>query len=257
MKHLIILIFTGLVMSCGSGSQKTAGKTDNMENLRGKWNLIELEGETIRTDRPLYLDLSEDDKVAGFVGCNRVMGSYETRDGKKIKFDNLATTRMTCPQIELEGKVVKMFASINFYEVKDEMLLLSGEEGKPLAIFQKSEENGIVNKYWKLKTLNGQEVEMAENQEREQYMILRSDQSVDGFAGCNHFNGKYELDGHDKISFDQNMAVSLKACLDVEVDERAFLDVFSQVDQYLVDQDDLTWMDSQGDVIATFEAVYF
>lgn len=30
---------------------------------------------------------------------------------------------------------------------------------------------------------------MAENQEKEQYFILKSDGTVSGFAGCNQFNG--------------------------------------------------------------------
>ncbi len=53
----------------------------------------------------------------------------------------------------------------------------------------------ITEKYWKLVTLEGQKVTMAQNQEREMYFMLKKDQNqVRGFAGCNTFNGTYIME---------------------------------------------------------------
>lgn len=257
MERLIILLFTCIMMSCGSGTNKSTESKQNENALQAKWELTELEGDVITGERPIYLELSADHKVTGFVGCNRVMGSYQTSDGNQIRFENMATTRMSCPQIELEGQILEILDMVDRFKIQNGMVSLSAGEGSVLAVFRKMDESDIVNKYWKLKTLNDEPVVMDENQEREQFFMLRGDQTVNGFAGCNQFNGQYELKGEDQIKFNKNMAVTLKACPDVEVDERGFLDVFPAAEGYLLKGDDLTLLDEDGTALATFEAVYF
>ena len=57
-----------------------------------------------------------------------------------------------------------------------------------------ADNNSVINKYWKLITLEGQKVTMSENQEREAHFILKPEQnSITGFAGCNTFGGTYTL----------------------------------------------------------------
>jgi len=59
------------------------------------------------------------------------------------------------------------------------------------------------------------------------------------------------------MKFNENMAVSLKACLDMDVDERRFLDVFPAADRYIDEGDHLILLDDSGEELVTFEAVYF
>jgi len=121
------------------------------------------------TDR-FILDLSEDQKVSGFTGCNRVMGSYEISSGNKVQFENLATTRMACPNLDLENKILKLLDSANHFKIENETAYLSRGEGPVLIELRRMEDSDIVNKYWKLKSLGGEPVVMAENQEREQFL---------------------------------------------------------------------------------------
>lgn len=257
MQRLVLLIFAGMIIGCGPDSDQNNDNGQDVKAFQTKWEIIGMDGDEIRADRPVYIDLSEDQKVSGFAGCNRVMGSYEISSGNKVQFENLATTRMACPNLDLENKILKLLDSANHFKIENETAYLSRGEGPVLIELRRMEDSDIVNKYWKLKSLGGQPVVMAENQEREQFFMLRGDETVSGFSGCNHFNGQYKLAGEKKMKFNENMAVSLKACLDMDVDERRFLDVFPAADRYIDEGDHLILLDDSGEELATFEAVYF
>lgn len=115
----------------------------------------------------------------------------------------------------------------------------------------------LVNKYWKLLTLNGHPVKMTPRQEREQSFTLKSNGTFTGFAGCNSFNGTYTLPSGYKIHFNENMAVTMMACEDQNIKEYDFLQVFTRVNYYTINGDQLTLSDATKVPLATFEAVYF
>lgn len=115
----------------------------------------------------------------------------------------------------------------------------------------------ITNKYWKLITLEGKKVTMAENQERETHFILRPEEHIiTGFAGCNTFNGTYTLKDGWRIHFSK-MASTLKLCPDVDVNEAEFLQVFELADNYTVHEDTLSLNVGKRAPLAVFKAVYF
>lgn len=115
----------------------------------------------------------------------------------------------------------------------------------------------ITEKYWKLVTLEGQKVTMAQNQERETYFMLKNDQQqVRGFAGCNTFNGTYTLEKGQRIRFSP-LAATLKACPDVDVNESELFKVFELADNYSINGDTLSLNVGRRAPLAVFEAVYF
>ncbi len=115
----------------------------------------------------------------------------------------------------------------------------------------------ITEKYWKLVTLEGQKVTMAKNQEREIHFMLKTEQNqVRGFAGCNTFNGTYTLEKGQRIRFSP-LAATLKACLEVDVNESEFFKVFELVDNYSINGDTLSLNVGRRAPLAVFEAVYF
>ena len=88
-------------------------------------------------------------------------------------------------------------------------------------------------------------------------MILRSDGSLSGFSGCNIFNGQYELMKGNRISFKSNMASTMKACPDVNIDESRFLQIFETADNYTINGDSLSLNVGKRAPLAVFEAVVF
>lgn len=121
----------------------------------------------------------------------------------------------------------------------------------------KADNDSIINKYWKLITLEGQKVTMAKNQEREVYFILKPDEKrITGFSGCNTFGGTFTLESGWRIRFSQ-MASTMKACPDVEVNEREFLKVFELSDNYTLHNDTLSLNVGRRAPLAVFVAVDF
>lgn len=118
-------------------------------------------------------------------------------------------------------------------------------------------EETITEKYWKLKTLNGKAIEMEKDQEREVYFILKTDKNkLTGFGGCNDLMGAYELKPKNHIAF-SSLAGTLKSCPHLNYDEREFLKVFEVAKQYDLKEDNLTLKNGAGEVLATFDAIYF
>ena len=116
--------------------------------------------------------------------------------------------------------------------------------------------DGITEKYWKLKTLDGKAVVMKENQEREIFITLKKDENrVTGFAGCNSLSGEYTLEEGNRIRF-KNVAVTMKACPDVAVNESEFLEIFELADNYTIKDDVLSLNVGRRAPLAVFEAVY-
>ena len=120
-----------------------------------------------------------------------------------------------------------------------------------------TDNNQVTEKYWKLITLEGREIKMVKNQEREIYFMLKTDQPrVTGFSGCNNFSGDYILEEGNRIRF-SNMASTLKACPDVAIDESGFLEVLNLADNYTINNDTLRLNVGRRAPLAVFEAVYF
>ena len=116
-------------------------------------------------------------------------------------------------------------------------------------------DNVITDKYWKLITLDGKPVTMVDGQEKEVYFTLKSnDNTISGFAGCNNFNGTYELEEGNRIKFG-TIATTMKSC-DGVTDEHALLKVFDQADNYTLVDDDLSLHIGRRAPLAIFKAVF-
>ena len=116
----------------------------------------------------------------------------------------------------------------------------------------------ITEKYWKLKILNEEKVKMEKQQEREVYLILKSDKNnVKGFSGCNKFSGFYQVkEKRNKIKF-SNLSTNSKTCSDLKFNEATFLETLENVSQYDLKEDNLFLKDKENKILAYFKAVYF
>lgn len=186
------------------------------------------------------------------------MGGYTIANKLQISFSEIASTRMACQNQNWDESAFNtVLETANNFTISGNKLMLNVGRRTPLAVFVKTTKEGITNKYWRLKKLDGKEVEMADNQAREQYFILKNDGTISGFSGCNQFSGNYTLEENtSKIKF-TSMLSTLRACPDVAVDESAFLEVFKLTNNYTVKDDVLTLNIGKRAPLAVFEAVYF
>lgn len=166
---------------------------------------------------------------------------------------------MFCPDLLVkEFDFLQVFELSHNYLVNGNTLMLNADNDEPLAIFTKTNNSTaeITEKYWKLKTLNGKAVSMADNQEKEAYFMLKAGGNVKGFSGCNSFNGSYTIEEGNRIRFKQMFSTE-RACPDLGIDESGFLKVFESVDNYTINEDVLKLNAGKRAPLAVFEAVYF
>ncbi len=260
------------IMSCNSGkntSTENNSETTNPSEMisieNTKWVITKLEGKDMsdmkNNDNDIHFILNPDgNRVSGFAGCNTFMGTYKLEAGNRIKFSQMGITRMACPDIKInETAILSVFETADNFTISDGKLSLNKAKMAPLAEFKKGEihDNPITEKYWKLKTLEGKEIKMVKNQEKEIFFTLKTDENrVNGFAGCNSISGEYTLEKGNRIRF-SNMLSTLKACPDVDVNEAEFLKIFELADNYTIVDDVLSLNVGRRAPLAVFEAVYF
>lgn len=268
MKIIQIALITLLIISCNA-SKNTPIATppitgiDSIENT--KWIITTLEGQDVldkeKSTQTIYFELnSEDNRISGFSGCNTFMGTYKIESGNRISFSQLGMTRMMCPDAKIEeSQILSIFENADNFTITNGELALNKAKRAPLAIFKKAEmhDNPITEKFWKLKILDGKEVSMAKNQEKEIYFMLKTDENrVMGFAGCNTLGGSYTLEKGNRIRF-SNMLTTMMACPDVAVNEAEFLKIFELADNYTIVDDVLSLNVGRRAPLAVFEAIYF
>lgn len=110
----------------------------------------------------------------------------------------------------------------------------------------------LVNTYWKLLTLNGQEVTPGKHQ-REPNLVFAGDMRVSGSDGCNNMSGSYTVDGSQIIL--SQMLSTQRACIEGGEQAHAFTMALSAIKSYRIDGDKLELLDEGGTPSATFIAV--
>ena len=118
---------------------------------------------------------------------------------------------------------------------------------------------GITEKYWKLIELNGKPIVFdAQTGGRGAFIILKNENNrVNGSTGCNTLTGTYEIDpARYRIRFSQ-MATTLMACMNMEV-ENELKRVLELADNYTLTADGkyLSLNRARMAPLARFEVVY-
>ncbi len=74
------------------------------------WEVSSVAGEPVVASNemrhlPMFRFLPDSGKVLGFSGCNQFSGTY-VQNGDSLRFGPLVMTKMACPFLELENKIV-------------------------------------------------------------------------------------------------------------------------------------------------------
>jgi heat shock protein HslJ len=119
------------------------------------WKLVELNGKpvvaTTRRREP-HLRLSSEAKtLQGSGGCNAMRGVYQL-DGERLRFTQIATTRMACPDPYMgqENAFLKVLEATDSFKLTDDKLELLGE-GKLLARFEARQWNSKLQSHSRLR----------------------------------------------------------------------------------------------------------
>jgi heat shock protein HslJ len=131
---LIVEKFISIDEQGCSGPQSTA----QLENTY--WKLMTIDGVPTASPegaREIHFVLhSEGHRVAGFAGCNQMMGNYQLA-GAKIDFSQVGGTLMACEYgMEQEQQFQQMFTRVAGWKIAGETLQLLDGAGTVLATFE-------------------------------------------------------------------------------------------------------------------------
>ena len=130
------LLAAGAV-SCNSNNSVV---TYNQSNalLAGNWYFTRVMGnqvpQTSAEEWPRLEFNTQSGSVAGNTGCNQVMGNFNFTNKGTIHFNDMASTRMMCPDMTLEDNLQKALPQVKSYSINGVTgtLYLLGEKGDTL-----------------------------------------------------------------------------------------------------------------------------
>ncbi|WP_372769973.1 META domain-containing protein [Pseudoalteromonas sp.] len=154
-------------------------------------------------------------------------------------------------QIRKDGKLLYTSTQSNNPFASDEPLRIRVEKVAPPVIPNVS----LINTYWKAIELQGEKIKTLEDN-RELFVQLKKDGSVNGFAGCNNFMGSYVAKEFG-LRF-KGLASTMMMCqgsanqLDTSMHQ-----VLQDTFEFKIKGETLTLFNESKEKIAQFNAVYF
>lgn len=138
--YIFILI---LATGCKANQKQTQSKQE-MENttqsiesqLHDIWALEKINNEAIELlangKRPSLEIFVRDKRINGNAGCNNYFGTITSLDQGTIRFGAIGSTKMACPQMELEGKFFSILNDVHSFKREKLQLHLFTENNRSL-----------------------------------------------------------------------------------------------------------------------------
>ena len=123
--------------------EKKAAPEVSLSDLSGEWVIELVNGKKIvgTAEVTPFIGFNLDEsRIYGNVGCNTINGALTQEDGKpnSLRFDNVATTMMMCPDMETETIVLNALNETKSFSMKDDKVYLLGENGNELLVLKKT-----------------------------------------------------------------------------------------------------------------------
>ena len=212
MNALPILFSLALMVGCSSS--KSAKNSIDTNQLFGKqWKLIEVENQVVPESSAAGFMLTKDNKISGSTGCNLMNGRIELLKNQGIRFSQMATTRMACPDDinQVETKFLAAINSSNAWSIENDVLsLMNGST--TVAKLKAVEVSTGLNGNWELNYITGPRItfEGLYPGKKPTINFNMADSSASGNSSCNSYTVPVEVKGN-KISFGEGLA-TLMAC---------------------------------------------
>jgi len=112
---------------------------ETLDLLAGGWRVIRLGDAPVPQEVTITIEFGRDGRVAGRGGCNRYSGPY-TLTGEGLSFGDLVSTRMACPQpqMEAEARFLGLLAKVTRATPGEagQLKLMAGDE--PAAVLDRA-----------------------------------------------------------------------------------------------------------------------
>ncbi|HJD75701.1 META domain-containing protein [Bacteroides reticulotermitis] len=115
-----------------------------LSSLNGEWLIQKVHGEAIPTgmEKQPFIKFNVKDKtIHGCAGCNLMNGGFVTsvENAEAISFPAVMSTMMACPDMEVEGKVMKALNEVQSFKVQADgtLALYDASNGVALSLKKK------------------------------------------------------------------------------------------------------------------------
>lgn len=235
MKKMLIsaAAFAAVVLS-------SCGTTGKSVDISGEWNVVSVKGEQVAGNPYIGFDLAEG-RIYGNAGCNRIMGGVEVDSVNpgKIGFTGVGATRMMCPDMETEQKVLEALNEVAGYQASSAGVELTDKDGNVLMSLEKKEAPAVsvndINGKWNITKVEGAVVEVADKTPFISFNVAEN--AVHGNGGCNIINGSFSQEEGNPSSLKFGQMISTMMAGPGMETERKVLSAMNKVASFVVNED--------------------
>lgn len=235
MKKMLIsaAAFAAVVLS-------SCGTTGKSVDISGEWNVVSVKGEQVEGNPYIGFDLAEG-RIYGNAGCNRIMGGVEVDSVNpgKIGFTGVGATRMMCPDMETEQKVLEALNEVAGYQASSAGVELTDKDGNVLMSLEKKEAPAVsvndINGKWNITKVEGAAVEVADKTPFISFNVAEN--AVHGNGGCNIINGSFSQEEGNPSSLKFGQMISTMMAGPGMETERKVLSAMNKVASFVVNED--------------------
>lgn len=230
-----------------------AGTTTKSVDITGEWNVVSVEGKQVTGNPYIGFD-TENGRLYGNAGCNRIMGGFEidSVNPGHIGLTNVASTRMMCPDMETEQKVLEALNEVAGFKSSATGVELTDKDGKVLISLEKREAPAVsvndINGEWKISKVEGTAVEVADKTPFLSFNVAEN--AVHGNGGCNIINGSFSQEEGNPSSLKFGHMISTMMAGPGMETERKVLAAMNKVASFVVNEDGtLSLMDAENNEV--------
>ena len=136
MKKMLFIVaaMASTLMACNK-------HTYNATNVFGEWDLAEINGQKIELAEGITTPFigfnQQEDRIYGNAGCNSFFGEMiiDSTNVDALRFDHLGSTRMMCPNMELEDTFLMTLGQVSGIEYNAEELQLKDNANNVILLF--------------------------------------------------------------------------------------------------------------------------
>jgi heat shock protein HslJ len=142
MRLFLLLLSIIAITGCTAKIIGTPVTALNVNTVAGsKWTLTELVYNKKRLDIPKanipFIEFkTSDNQIVGMAGCNRFFSTYSFLSNNKLKFGDVAGTKMACEQMDIENGLLSAFENATEIKVDGENKLIIIKDKEILATFK-------------------------------------------------------------------------------------------------------------------------
>ena len=196
----------------------------------------------------------QEGRLYGNAGCNRIMGGVEldSINPGKIGFTGVASTRMMCPDMETEQKVLEALNEVAGYQASATGVELTDKDGKVLISLEKREAPAVsvndINGEWTISKVEGAAVEIADKTPFLSFNVTEN--TVHGNGGCNIINGSFSQEEGNSSSLKFGQMISTMMAGPGMETESKVLAAMNKVASFVMNEDGtLSLMDASNNEV--------